>query len=206
MKATRFEYRHQTLVHLMLVGVSLLAYLRDRVDIVWALVRGHSDSASWERLVFGFGAVLLLASALLETSAYAYPIVPEPEVPRSPMVDGIGSLHKRYLARILLVLALGLLLPLSGTIILLAGETILILRLFLHDDASVPELQPVGRRTGAARGPAFRAAASKWGLTASMILFVWTLQDRVAEIGALCSVTLWLVLSVSPQNRSGPVD
>jgi hypothetical protein len=35
MKATRFEYRHQTLVHLMLVGVSLLAYLRDRVDIVW---------------------------------------------------------------------------------------------------------------------------------------------------------------------------
>jgi hypothetical protein len=121
------------------------------------------------------------------------------------MVDGIGSLHKRYLARILLVLALGLLLPLSGTIILLAGETILILRLFLHDDASVPELQPVGRRTGAAWGPAFRAAASKWGLTASMILFVWTLQDRVAEIGALCSVTLWLVLSVSPQNRSGPV-
>ena len=206
MKATRFEYRHQTLVHLMLVGVSLLAYLRDRVDIVWALVRDHSDSASWERWVFGFGAVLLLASALLETWAYAYPIVPEHEIPHSPMVHGVGSLHKRYLARILLVLALGLFLPLSGTIILLAGETILILRLFLRDDLSVPELQPLGPRTEAAWGPAFRAAASKWGLTASMILFVWTLQDRIAEIGAVCSVTLWLVLSVSAQNRSGPVD
>jgi hypothetical protein len=205
MKATRFEYRHQTLVHLMLVGVSLLAYLRDRVDIVWSLVRDHSDSASWERLVFGFGAALLLTSALLETLAYAYPIAPEHEVPHSRMVHGIGSLHKKYLARILLVLALGLLLPLSGTIILLAGETILILRLFLHDDASVPELQPLGRRTGAAWGPAFRASASKWGLTASMMLFVWTLQYRLAEIGAVCSVTLWLALNVSVQNRSGPV-
>jgi len=75
--------------------------------------------------------------------------------------------------------------------------------LFLHDDASVPELQPLGRSTGAAWGPAFRAAASKWGLTASMMLFVWTLQDRVAEIGAVCSVMLWLVLSVSRKTDRG---
>ena len=206
MKATRFEYRHQTLVHLMLVGVSLLAYLRDRVDIVWALVRDHSGSASWERSIFGFGAVMLFASALLETSACAYPTIPEHEVPHSPGVHRIGSLHQKYLARILLVLALGLLLPLSGTIILLAGETILILRLFLYNDARVPQLQALGRHTRAAWGSAFRAAASKWGLTASMILFVWTLQDTLVEIGAVCSVTLWLVLSLSAQNRSGPVD
>jgi hypothetical protein len=53
MKATRFEYRHQTLLHLLLVGLSLLTYLVDRVD--------------WERSVFGVGALLLVAAAALET-------------------------------------------------------------------------------------------------------------------------------------------
>ena len=48
MKATRFEYQHETLMHLLLVGLSSLSYLRNRVHIVWALVRNHSDSGSWE--------------------------------------------------------------------------------------------------------------------------------------------------------------
>jgi hypothetical protein len=46
MKASRFECRRQTLIHLVLVGLSALTYTRDRVDIVWSLVRNHSDSAS----------------------------------------------------------------------------------------------------------------------------------------------------------------
>ena len=50
MEATNFESRHQQALHLMVVALASLAYLGDRVDIVWALVRNHSDSASWERL------------------------------------------------------------------------------------------------------------------------------------------------------------
>ncbi len=47
MRATRFEFRHQTLLHLLVVGLSLVTYLADPDDIVWVFVRNHSDSASW---------------------------------------------------------------------------------------------------------------------------------------------------------------
>ncbi|SPE29692.1 membrane hypothetical protein [Candidatus Sulfopaludibacter sp. SbA3] len=186
MKATTFEYRHQTLLHMLLVGLASLSYLRNRVDIVWAIVRHHSDSSSWERLVFGFGALLLLASAALETWANA------------PSHDGYRQQQMRV-ARILLVLAVGLLLPLPGTIVLLAGETILILRLFLRGEVGPADLPFQPCPTRVSLRSAFRIAASKWGLAASMIVFVCTLQDRIAEIGAACSVVLWLAL-----NAGGP--
>jgi hypothetical protein len=201
MKATSFEFRHQTLLHLLVIGLSLLSYIYDRVDIVWAVVRNHSNSASWERLVFGFGAVVLLGSALLETWANA----------PAPVAAGAnGSLignepQNRYrerqarLARILLVLAVGLLLPLAGTITLLAGETILMLRLSWLDNASHSPSLP--RRVSRSWGSAFRLASSKWGLTASMIVFVWTLQDRLAEIGAVSSLVVGLVLNFYARNR-----
>ena len=99
MKATRFEYRHQTLLHLLLVGLAVATYLRNPDDIVWAMVRGHSDSVLPERMVFGAGALMLLGSAVLETWANA----------RS------ARLPKR-LARIFLALGVGQLLPLPGLV------------------------------------------------------------------------------------------
>ena len=183
MKASDFEYRHENLMHFLLIGLAMLTYLRDRDDIVWSLVRNHSDSASWERFVFGIGALMLLASAALETWANA----------PSHILTRTGQ--SRYLpgnARILLVLAIGLLLPLSGCIILLAGEAILILRLSLRDRQS-----PSAPYGGYSWRSAFRHAASKWGLAISMIAFVWTLQDRIVEIGAALSVTLGLALNLS---------
>lgn len=45
MKATDFEYRHQTLFHLLVVAVSFLTYSIDRDDIVWALVRARLQPA-----------------------------------------------------------------------------------------------------------------------------------------------------------------
>jgi hypothetical protein len=39
MQATDFEYRHQTLLHLLLVGLAVSAYFLNPDDIVWALVR-----------------------------------------------------------------------------------------------------------------------------------------------------------------------
>lgn len=45
MKATAFECRHQTLLHLLIVGLASLTYVFDPMDLVWALVRGHSNSA-----------------------------------------------------------------------------------------------------------------------------------------------------------------
>lgn len=71
MKATRFEYRHQTLLHLVLVGLAVATYLHNSDDIVWATVRRHSGSALLERPVFGAGALMLLGAAVLETWANA---------------------------------------------------------------------------------------------------------------------------------------
>jgi hypothetical protein len=175
MKATRFEYRHQTLLHLLLVGLAVATYLRNPDDIVWAVVRGHSDSALLERLVFGAGALMLLASAVLETWANAYN----------------ARLPKR-LARIFLALGVGQLLPLPGLMVLLAGEAMLIFRLYLRDRASADISPPA---TGRPWGPAFRSAASRWGLALSMMVFVWTLQDRIAEAGAAISLVVWVVLN-----------
>jgi hypothetical protein len=180
MKATRFEFEYQTLLHLLVVGLSLLTYLASRDDIVWALVRNHPDTASWERAVFGAGALMLVAAAALETWAR----------------------NALRLARILLIPAVGLLLPLSGVIIQIVCETVLLFRLFLRDREDLPA--PYLLAPGAANpwGSAFRAAASKWALAATMILFAWTLRDRIAEIGAAISVAVWLALNVPPRLRS----
>jgi hypothetical protein len=175
MKANDFEYRHQTWLHLLLVGVAVATYLRNPDDVVWALVRGHVDSALLERMVFGAGALMLLGSAVLETWANAHE----------------ARLPKR-LARMLLALGVGQLLPLPGLIVLLAGETILIVRLYLRDRADPP-----ARIVAGSWGRAFRAASSKWGLAVNMMVFAWTLQDRIAEIGATVSLLVWLALNLS---------
>jgi hypothetical protein len=198
MRATAFEYGYQALLHLLVVGLALLSYVIDPVDIVWAAVRNHADNGNWERLVFGFGAVLLFVSAAPDTWANAHNRVRPDEVPiRSQQ-------HKLRLARILLVLTIGLLLSLPGTIILLTGETILIVRLFLYKDESAIYVPLPSHCTRTCWRSGFRIAASKWGLTATMIAFVWTLQDRVAELGAACSVAVWILLNIPPRRDKRP--
>jgi hypothetical protein len=96
------------------------------------------------------------------------------------------------LARVLLVLAVGQLLPLAGLVVLFAGEAILQLRLALRQ----PDL-----RASCPPGLAFRPAAARWGLAVSMIVFVWTLQDRIAEVGAVLSLVLWVILT--PRENAG---
>lgn len=203
MKATPLEYRHQTLFHLLLVGVAVLTYLCYPVDLVWALVRSHANNASLERVVFGVGALLLLGSAVLETWAKARPGL----LARSNRLVLHGRVQNQVArtslyARILLVLAVGLLLPWAGTVVLLAGETILIARLFFWNEESAAGRQFRSLSSAGSWGSGFRAAAPRWGLAASMILFAWTLQDRIAEVGAACSMVLWLALNVPAHIRS----
>jgi hypothetical protein len=148
MKATEFEYRHQTALHLLLVGLAVSTYFLYPDDIVWALVRHHANSAFLEQVVFGVGTLLLLGCAVLETWAGARPPYP------------------MLFSRLLFALVLGLLVPLAGTIAIVGGEALLVFRLWLRDrDSATPRL-PV-------RG-GFRWAAAKWGFAASMIVFTWT--------------------------------
>lgn len=104
------------------------------------------------------------------------------------------------IARILFALALGLLVPLAGTVVIVGGETLLVYRLWVRNR----ERRRVADGYSARHwGEALRRSASKWGLALSMILFTLTLRDRIAEIGAGASVLLWLALNfrrISPVN------
>src|ERR1700691_3634423 len=73
MKATDFDYRHQTLLHLLVVGLGVSTYFLSRDDIVWALVRHHSNSRFLEQAAFGVGTLMLLGCDEFETWAIAYP-------------------------------------------------------------------------------------------------------------------------------------
>jgi len=215
-KATDFEYRHQTFLHLLLVGLAVSTYFFNPDDIVWAMVRHHSTPAVFERSVFGIGTLMLLACAVLETCASAYP---DPSVPSpGPLISCDGPYrhlqHPLLLARLLFALVLGLLVPLPGTIVIVAGESLLILRLLMRDRDNagadrchryrlavpvlVPSIHPrfPVRGSGAEWGKAFRRAVSKWGFAASMIIFTLTLQDRIAEIGGAVSFFLWVALNM----------
>jgi hypothetical protein len=97
--------------------------------------------------------------------------------------------------------AVGLLLPVSGAVILLAGETILVLRLFLSgagehlcSAASFPQCRGF-------LGCSVSGRSVEWGLTATMALFARTLQDRIAEYGAAFSFLLWLMLNAPARVR-----
>jgi hypothetical protein len=180
MKARDFEYRHQTLLHYVVVGLAVSMYLFTRDDIVWAAVRNHANSAILEQISFGAGSVLLLGCAFLETWG-----------------DAWRSVRSLLVSRLLFMLVVGMLVPLAGTIVIDAGEGLLVWRLFARDRDSRQLKEPSEARWG----PAWRRAASKWGFAATMIVFTVTLKDRIAEIGAAVSFVVWLVLNSSRVAR-----
>jgi hypothetical protein len=220
-KATGFEYRHQTALHVLLVGLALTTYLIYPDDIVWALVRRHANNRLLERAAFGVGAIVVIGSAALETWATAYDRVPPGKTVFRPGGPYRYVPDPLRLARLLFALALGLLLPLPGTVLLIAGEVILVIRLVWRDResaaahgsgqhrsttpdlgnavASLPEHAETERswRTG------LRVSASKWGVAASLILLCVTLQDRTAEITAGVGFLAWLTMNAHRSPASG---
>jgi protein-S-isoprenylcysteine O-methyltransferase Ste14 len=223
MRATDFEYRHQTLLRMLVVGLALLTYVIEPDDIVWAAVRNHTTyRALLERLVFGTGAFLIVSSALFQTWASAYAGLDAASESQVLACDGPYRYvqHPLYLGRIFFALGIGLLAPALGTVILLAGEIVLILRLLGRDYVGstagvlrpyreqVPRFLPSLRPRFPARGfaghwrEALRKEASKWGLAVTMIVFTLTLQDRIAEILASVSVLIWFVLNMPDFMRS----
>jgi hypothetical protein len=214
MRATDFEVRNQTLLHLLVLAAALLTYSFQRDDIVWAAVKGHAERRLLERIVFGVGTLLIFASAALLTWARA-------SIGRTASsAKSMGQLaflqRSPYLGRILFALGIGLLAPASGTAILLAGESILVLRLLGRDreSASLPAANkdaarsqdltphpPLSKQPGKWRD-ALRQESSKWGLAITMVLFTLTLRDRLAEILGAASLLLWVTLNLPDFFRS----
>ena len=179
MKATDFEYRHQTIAHQFIVLLAFLTYLIDPDDIVWRFVRDTSAPRLWERTLFIVATILIAAGAILTTKARVL-----------PTARILSCIRPCYLGEILYAIGLGSLLPLPGFIILVAGESLRIFRL-IQREHSQPPLQPASTW-----GRAFRKEAVKWGILLSMIAFLITLKDRVADVLVALTFLIGLLLNL----------
>jgi hypothetical protein len=182
MKATNFEYRHQTLAHQLIVLLAFLTYLIDPDDIVWRFVRDTSAPRFWERALFLLATILIAAGAVFSTWVHAVPTT-TPILPRS-------RIRPCYLGELLYAIGLGSLLPLPGFVLLVAGESHRIFRLLRRENGqSQSPLAFTWRR-------AFRKELIKWGILLSMIAFVITLKDRVADVLVASSFIIGLLFNL----------
>jgi len=171
--------RHSTLLHLIVVGAAWTTYLADRDDIVWRMIRDSPSRRALEHTIFSFATLLIGTGALLCTRARAS--------------EGISAQTRpRLLGEWLYALGLATLLPLWGSVLLILGESIRIMRLAL-DREQVPPLPERQVRWS----PAFLRESVKWGIFATMIAFSVSLVDRVADYGILASLLTWALLSIS---------
>jgi Na+-transporting NADH:ubiquinone oxidoreductase subunit NqrB len=206
MRATDFEYRHQTLLHLLIVTASFLTYFVDRNDIVWALVQGQAHRELLERLLFTVATILIGVSTVVRTWARACPGSPilghTPPLPRDGPYRYLP--YPQRLGNLLFSIGLGFLAPLSGFVVLVAGEAIIFLRLIRREKevtrTSLSMSQPLPSReplfaVGPTWGQAFRQESAKWGLFVTMIVFTLLLRDRVAEVLAAVSFVVWVLLN-----------
>lgn len=202
MKATEFEYRHRTLLHLTAVAIAFLSYLVNRDDIVWALVRGHSEARLLERAAFTIATVLIGVGTALRTWGRIHAFA------GASSQHGAVFLKKSFLrlrytmhiGTLLFAVGLGFLAPLPGFIFLVMAEAILVIRLIVRDEAAVTEglsrsLIPKGNGSSGIWPVAVRLESGKWGLFFTMAVFTLLLNDRAAEVLAAGSFLLWISLN-----------
>jgi hypothetical protein len=186
MKATDFEYRHQTLVHQLIVGAAFLTYLFDREDVVWRFVKDSATPHRPERLIFIIATLLIALGAAICTRARAH----------SRSKGSMGTKpyflrsQARYLGELCYAIGLGSLVPLAGFVILVGGEALRVFRLIRRDrqnslepplSASRSLARPRAEEANPGWRKAFRHEAVKWGILITMIVFAITLKDGYAE-------------------------
>ena len=200
MNATDFEYRHQPLVHQFIVAAAFLTYLMQPDDVLWRFVRNRTAPHQLERSLFIVATLFIAVGAGVCTWARA--------CQRLQGASEAGPYrylrHPRYLGDLVYAIGLGSLVPLTGFVILVAGEALRLLRLMRRKDESRGDLrqQPKPRVSDPSRseGPllwkmAFRREVVKWGVVVTMIVFVIALIDRIAEILLLVSFLVGLLLN-----------
>jgi hypothetical protein len=193
-RATQFEYHHQLLLHLLVVGAAWLTYLVDPVDVVWAMVEHRPHTRALERLCFALATLFIGAGAALRTWAVA----------SDSLASGNGRPGQphpeRHVGSLLFSIGLGSLVPLAGFLILTAGEAILAGRLILFEQSLAAEAFPsaLSRRSVA---DAFRLESAKWGIFLAMIVFTLLLADRVADVLVAASLVLWVLLNCGPLRK-----
>ncbi len=201
-RATRFEQRHGTPLRELIVAAAFSTYLVDRDDIVWRFVRASEASRRWERLFFLLGTILILFGAALCTWARANKIAAGPD--GSNVREGPYRFirYPGHLGDMLFTIGIASLAPLSGALLLVAGEALRLFRLilrgeWLNRDAAQRGSSPRGSEPRSLWlvpdqssirtpnwGQAFRREAVRWGIFITMVVFTATLIDRLAEVMA----------------------
>jgi hypothetical protein len=204
MNASNLELRHRKLLHQLLVAAAFVTYLYDPDDIVWRFVKNSSASHQWERALFLAASIAIFAGAVLCTWSRAdRKAESNSSIAPGSQVDGTQALGE-----ILYAVGLASLFPLSGFLILVIGETLRVVRLVSPTADSVrsdhlfqgprnPDFSPDARekQRSDAWGTAFRIEFVKWGIVITMIVFVITLTDRVAEYLAGASFLIGMLLN-----------
>jgi protein-S-isoprenylcysteine O-methyltransferase Ste14 len=210
MKATDFEYRHQTLIHQFLVAAAFLTYLIDRDDVVWRFVKDSTAPRQLERALFTVATLFIAFGAGISTWARAY------RRPKGTTSVGLYRYlrHPRHLGDLSYAIGLGSLAPLCGFVILLIGEALRVLRLIrLHDErtqnfqqdpvsVAPPPAYPAAKKHDSGWRNALRKEAVKWGILLTMIVFVITLRDRLAEVLAASSFLIGLLLNAPSESNT----
>ena len=193
LKATEFEYRHQTLVHQLIIGAAFLTYLVDREDIVWRLVKDTATPHALERLVFIVATMFIAMGVGFCTWGRAHQQPP-------------------YLGDFSYAIGLGSLVPVAGFLILVGGEALRVFRLARGIDnrpwnwqSVLPASTSLAGQVGPNWRKAFRQEAAKWGILVAMTVFAITLEDRHVEILALASFLVGILLN-GPTLRHATAD
>jgi len=213
MMASEFEYRHQTLIHQLVVAAALFTYLFDPEDIVWRFVKDSASSRSLERALFIAATIAIALGAATLTWARAH------GKPESSTRHASNRSPDRplFLGDLLYALGIATLFPLSGFIVLVLGELLRVYR--LHGFANhpsqrvepqpVPTPAPVAPTHPNASNPSWAKAiqkeAGKWGVLLTMIVFVITLTDRFAEYLIAAGFLVGLLLNAPAFNRSSTI-
>lgn len=225
MKATKFEFRHRSLLNLIHFWIAFQLYSVDHENVVWAFVHwDNSHGVVVARIIFGFGALVLAVAASIRTWAAAYlrsSVVHDTALHTEKLVaDGPYRRVRNplYLGTFLMSVGIGLLASRLGFALLAIGAAVRILRLIGREEAEleaqqgenfrefcrrVPRLFPSLRpRVPAAGlqpqwGQAFRGEAFMWGFFIMMVAFTITLRDRVAYILGGATLVVWLLQRIT---------
>jgi protein-S-isoprenylcysteine O-methyltransferase Ste14 len=218
--ATKYEYRHRFVIIALVFVFAYAFYNLDPLNVVYAIVPrnlGVPIQNVLARFIYGASALVAAFGTAMLTWSSAYRVsIPARDPPKTSCLQMGGPYrHVRnphYIGSFMLVMALGSFQSRLGFPVLIAGETLLFLRLIAREEMQleheyqdtfrtyrehVPRLLPSLRPRVAAdtQPPQWRRAfgehAFHFGLVATLVAFACTLSDPVGY--RFASATLLLL-------------
>jgi len=224
MRASDFEFRYRFWIIGAIFWIGFTLYSVDQVNAAAALANWLQPHTPWSagaivRAIFGFGALLAIAAALLRTWAASFlrsDVVHDDSLHSERLVaDGPYRYVRNplYLGTTLLTLGLGLMASRLGYAVIFFGVLLVNLRLMAREESElnasqgesyrrylsiVPRLFPSFRpklpRSGLRPqwGQAFFGEGFFWGFAAAAVVFAISLNIRYVWITLAISFALYL--------------